>query len=470
LGTSEPLTIPETDSGATDHTAGGRALGLAVVWCSFDPSKVGAWLRARENREIFGRGPAQASDRYPRAVATFQRPGENMPAGTFDSPSLSRVQLELHTDASRLAVVNVGQCRVSLNGIPVDAARLAPGDLLEVGNQVAFICVERPLRLNAAAERANAFGKADEHGLVGETPRIWRLRQELAFAATRSGHVLIQGPSGTGKELAATAIHAQSGRFGPLVSRNAATFPESLIDAELFGNAKGYPNIGTPERKGLIGAADGGSLFLDEFGELPPPQQARLLRVLDAGEYQRLGESIVRRATFRMIAATNRGDEALREDVLARFAFRIHMPQLAERLEDIPLLVRHLLDGMTAGDAELRARYWDAKGNPRIGLSLIRGILRSPPQANVRELRNVLWKALRQNTGDTLECGERNEANAQSHDAQSQTPRQKLVDALEAHGGSLEKTWRALGLTNRFVLMRLLKKHNIQVRMRAAKD
>lgn len=454
--------------GATGRVGGGDALGLAVVWCPFDPTKVGAWLRASRDRELFGRGPAQASDRHPRALATFQRPGENVPAGTFDSPSLSRAQLELHLDASSLAIKNVGQCKLLLNGAPMDAAHLKPGDLLEVGNQMAFMCVERPLRLSAAPRRASEFGKADPYGIVGETPRIWRLRQELAFAAARSGHVLIQGPSGTGKDLAAGAIHAQSACDGPLISRNAATFPESLIDAELFGNAKGYPNVGTLERKGLIGAAEGGSLFLDEFAELPPAQQARLLRVLDAGEYQRLGESITRCAKFRLIAATNRSDDALREDVLARFAFRIHIPPLSERVEDIPLLVRHLLEGMTTNDGELRGRYWDAKGNPRVGVSLVRALLRKPPRANVRELRNLLWTALQQNTGDTLEWCEAKPTTEPSNDGEPEAPRQKLLDALEAHDGSLEKTWRALGLTNRFVLMRLMKKYDVQVRKRPA--
>lgn len=469
MGTSEPLTIPEADSPAIDRRDAGDSLGLVIVWCPFDPAKEGAWLRAAAHRELFGRGLAQASDRLPRALATFQRPGENVPAGAIDSPSLSRAQLELSLEASGLSVKNVGQCKLVLNGDPIDAARLKPGDLLEIGNQLAFLCVQRPHRLRASTEPQSAFGAADAHGIVGEAPRAWRLREELMFAAARSGHVLIQGPSGTGKELAATAIHARSARRGPLVSRNAATFPESLIDAELFGNAKGYPNAGMPERKGLIGAADGGSLFLDEFAELPHPQQARLLRVLDAGEYQRLGESATRHAQFRLIAATNRPNEALREDVLARFAFRVQMPSLAERLEDIPLLVRHLLNGMTADDVELRARYWDAKGHARVGLSLVRTLLRKPPQANIREVRNLLWAALQQCSGDTLEWVE-SSFSAEAHEAEPEDTRRQLQEALDGNDGSLEKTWRALGLANRFALMRLMKKHNVQVRKHATDD
>src|SRR5262249_46773968 len=148
---------------------------------------------------------------------------------------------------------------------------------------------------------------------------------ELGMIAPRSGHVIVFGTSGTGKELVAAALHGLSGRSGAFVARNSVTLPEALVDAELFGNLKGYPNPGMPDRAGLVGAAHGGSLFLDEFGELPLSAQAHLLRVLDAGEYQRLGETGVRRADFRLLAATNRAESAFRQDVLARFDFRLKL-------------------------------------------------------------------------------------------------------------------------------------------------
>src|SRR5690348_15490748 len=131
--------------------------------------------------------------------------------------------------------------------------------------------------------------------------------------ARRPGHVLLTGASGTGKELAARAIHALSKRSGQrLVARNAATLPESLIDAELFGNAKNYPNPGMAERAGLVGQADGSTLFLDEIAELPSSSQAHLLRVLDDGEYHRLGDGLARRSDFRLVAATNRDVSSLK--------------------------------------------------------------------------------------------------------------------------------------------------------------
>src|SRR5262249_14365097 len=177
-------------------------------------------------------------------------------------------------------------------------------------------------------------------------------------------NVLIHGPSGTGKELAARAVHALSRRAKrPLVARNAATLPPGLVDAELFGNVKNYPNPGTPERPGLIAQADGGTLFLDEIGELPWDLQAHLLRVLDAGgESHRLGEATARRASIRLVAATNRAPGELKHDLLARLTLRLVMPELAARPEDIPLLVRHLLRRAAEQSPDIGRRFLSPDG------------------------------------------------------------------------------------------------------------
>src|SRR5262249_51707936 len=202
---------------------------------------------------------------------------------------------------------------------------VGPGDTLELGRQMVFLCVRRPAWITGAPPaEEHSFGDADAHGIVGESPVIWQLRERIAFVGPRSGHALIHGESGTGKELVARALHACSLRTGrPLVARNAATIPEGLVDAELFGNVRNYPNAGMPGRPGLIGEADGGTLFLDELAELPVSLHAHLLRVLDGGEYTRLGEARPRRSDFRLIGATNRPESALKHDVLARLTFRI---------------------------------------------------------------------------------------------------------------------------------------------------
>jgi len=212
--------------------------------------------------------------------------------------------------------------------------------------------------------------------------------------------VLLAGASGTGKELAARAIHAISRRAKrPLVSRNAATFPAGLIDAELFGNVKNYPNPGMPERPGLVGQADGGTLFLDEIAELPLDMQAHLLRVLDeGGEYQRLGEATARRADIRLIGATNRSPSAMKHDLLARLTVRIALPALAERREDVPLLVRHLLLRAAKKSPEIGERFVrampDGRPDVQVEPSLVEMLLRTNLETNVRELDGLLWRAL----------------------------------------------------------------------------
>ena len=140
------------------------------------------------------------------------------------------------------------------------------------------------------AEFVHEFGAADRHGIVGESPAAWELRGRVAFSAGRDAHVLITGPSGTGKELVARAIHESSARHTrSLVARNASTFPSTLIDAELFGNLANYPNAdaGTPraDRAGRFARLCSST----RLASWPADLQAHLLRVLDSGEYQRLG-------------------------------------------------------------------------------------------------------------------------------------------------------------------------------------
>jgi transcriptional regulator with AAA-type ATPase domain len=340
------------------------------------------------------------------------------------------------------------------------------GDVIDLGSQMTLLCALRPQALEPAHTPSHVFGAPDAHGFVGESQAAWQLRSELSFAAPRAGHVLVLGATGTGKELIAHALHRDSKRSGPFVARNAATLPESLVDAELFGNAKGYPNPGMAERKGMIGAADGGTLFLDEFADLPAGAQAHVLRVLDAGEYHRLGEDKARHSEFRLVAATNRPESALRADVLARFDFRIKTPDLGARPEDIPLIAIQLLRSMAGGDADLSARFFSPEGLPRLSEGFVRGLVQHTYVANVRELRQRLWTALATKTGNELAWPAAVPAvsdpssSAATHDELSG---EQLKHALQANNGSLEKTWRALGLANRHVLHRLLRKHGLSV-------
>lgn len=453
-----------------------ESLGLVVLWAPAEAGLTGAWLPVANDPRVLGRGAAQTGDPHPRVQALQQSPGANVFLPPFTSPALSRVQLELsQLETARIRLKNVGRCKLWVNGAAVDEASVELGDVVQIGNQLLLLCTKRAARLPGKPLAQHTFGEPDAHGFVGESPAMWQLRQELSFVGARQGHVLIQGESGTGKELAAAAVHRSSQRAGLLVSRNAATFPETLIDAELFGNAKGYPNVGTPERAGLVGAAHGGTLFLDEFAELPLAQQTRFLRVLDAGEYQRLGEAIVRTADVRVVGATNRPLADLRHDVAARFSFNVRTPNLAARIEDIPLLVRHLLRLIARDDAELRARFLRDDGEPNVSAHLLTTLIRSPAAGNVRDLRNILWRSLAESKGDTLEWPPSvpTHVPVAGRDTRSTPPpevseRERIVQAFERNEGSLDKTWRELGLSSRFALSRLLKKHAISLRRRTS--
>ncbi len=450
--------------------------GFLVLWNTEEPSTIGAFLPVAgptRNTVVFGRGAERPQDEHVRLVAVRQRPQSNEPLPPFESPTLSRVQLMIRRAApARLELTNVGRRRLFVNGQFVEEAEVEAGDVVELGTQLALMCVMRPRALDECTTKLNhAFGEPDLHGFVGESLVAWKLRSELTFAAPRSGHVLVFGNTGTGKELIAKAIHNSSNRTGPLVARNAATIPESLVDAELFGNMKGYPNPGMPERKGLFGAAHTGSLFLDEFGDLPSGAQAHILRVLDAGEYHRLGEDTARRSDFRLIAATNRPESALRADIVARFEFCLRTPDLAERREDVPLLTRHLLKLMCAEDPELQQRFFMPNGLPRLSGGFVRKLVRRNYVANVRELRNLLWLAVSQSRGDRLEWPEQRPTEVVPD--KSSTPpdgTSELQRALDANNGSIERTWRALGLSSRHVLNRLVRKHGLSVTKQPGRD
>lgn len=327
-------------------------------------------------------------------------------------------------------------------------------------------------REEATASASHAFGAADELGIVGESPTAWQLREHVAFIAGRAAHVLVLGPSGAGKEVVAQAIHALSKRgTKPMVSRSAVTIPEGIADAELFGNLASYPNPGTPERKGLVGEADGTTLFLDELGELPEELQARLLRVLDErGEYQRLGEARVRRSNLRLVAATNRPIGALKHDVAARFRLRLTVPGLDERREDVPLLARHLLRRVARSDDDIARRFVDERGEPRLSFALVRALVGHTYRTHVRELETLLWIALAHAKGDVADVCPELVAELSGPDtnapkrAVETVSEEEVREALERHGGVQDKVYKELGLANRFVLHRLMKKWKISTK------
>jgi len=229
--------------------------------------------------------------------------------------------------------------------------------------------------------------------LVGGSAGLERVRRLIERVAASDATVLVRGETGTGKELVARAIHEGSPRAaGPLVAVNCGALPEHLVESELFGHRKGAFTGADEHRAGLFEVADGGTIFLDEIGELPRSLQPRLLRVLESGEIRRVGDSHPITVDVRVVCATHRVLEemvaagAFREDLLFRInTFEVAIPPLRERLEDIPALVRHFIH-----TARPQTPVGAEVADPHVFAAL--AAHRWP--GNIRELANVVEHAL----------------------------------------------------------------------------
>jgi two-component system nitrogen regulation response regulator GlnG/two-component system response regulator HydG len=435
-------------------------LALVVLWCHDEPERVGevALLAADADAWLLGRGARQANDPAPRLRFARQRAGLSQRMPPLASRGISRQQILLKKRGAAFAIERVGRRNVLVNGESVERAELVAGDTIHVDGELLLMLTKRPSELPRLAHLDETpsfpFGDADGFGMVGESALAWTLRDRIAFVATRTEHALIVGESGVGKELCARAIHAQSNRkAGPLVARNAATLPAGIIDAELFGNVADYPNAGMSEREGVVGAASGGTLFLDEIAELSDALQAHLLRVLDDGEYHRLGEAMPRRADIRVIAATNRGAQSIKADLSARMPLRLELPGLNERREDIPLIAR----------AILRKAASDRTVDP----ALVDRLARHHYTEHVRELESLLLSALAGSEAGSVGLTREVEARLRVPRAgvePHELSRERIQEVLDRHGGNQTLAYRELGLSSRDALYRLLKKHGLRAR------
>jgi two-component system nitrogen regulation response regulator NtrX len=230
-----------------------------------------------------------------------------------------------------------------------------------------------------------------------------RLRQEIARAAPTGATVLIMGESGTGKELVAREVHTASRvAGGPFIQVNCAAIPEELIESELFGHEKGSFTGAVRRQTGKFVEADGGTIFLDEVGDMSARTQAKVLRVLEAGEVEPVGAARVRQVNVRVVAATNRDladairEGRFREDLFFRLnVVPVRTPPLRERAEDIPELVEHFTRRFCARDHR-RPRRFGASA-----LALLKA--RSWP-GNVRELKNLVERVLIMTDADPIEA------------------------------------------------------------------
>jgi transcriptional regulator with GAF, ATPase, and Fis domain len=248
--------------------------------------------------------------------------------------------------------------------------------------------------------RADAWTGAPT-GIIGTSPALRKVLEQVALVAPTSATVLIQGESGTGKELVAHAIHAQSPRrLRPLIGVNCASIPRDLFESEFFGHVKGAFTGALRDRAGRFQAADGGTLFLDEVGEIPLDLQAKLLRVLQQGQFERVGEETTRTVDVRVVAATNRDLEEevaagrFRRDLFYRLSvFPMTLPPLRDRPEDLPPLAVHFL--------EHAARRF-GRPVPRLTMPVVQTLQVYQWPGNVRELQHVIERAVLLSSGSVL--------------------------------------------------------------------
>jgi two-component system nitrogen regulation response regulator NtrX len=360
----------------------------------------------------------------------------------------------------------------------------------------AFDFVEKPLSLDKTvlvvanalrqrrleAENRALRARVDrQYTMVGESPAIGQLREQVAMAAPTNGRVLIYGENGTGKELVARGIHMQSRRrSGQFVEVNCAAIPEELIESELFGHVRGAFTGAVADRRGKFEVADGGTIFLDEIGDMSLKTQAKVLRVLQEQTMEPVGGTSRIRVDARVVAATNKDLQAeikagqFREDLYFRLnVIPIFVPPLRERQEDIPLLADHFM-------AEFAQEY--GRRIKRLDAGAIRTLQRYSWPGNVRELRNVIERLMIMVPGDAITTSDlsfldvplvpANTSSAGSserrtlHEARDQFERDLILKTLAEQQGNMSRTAEVLGV-ERSNLYRKMKTFGIAPASRA---
>ena len=386
-------------------------------------------------------------------------------------PTVSRLHCEVDVGERGMLLRDLDSTNgVYVGGVQVREAWLQPGYSFTLGATTIEL---RPSdeRVQIRLSEKDSFGSA-----LGKSVRMRETFYLLERMSGRDVTVLLTGETGTGKEVIARSIHDESERKGgAFVTVDCGSLPENLVESELFGHAKGSFTGATGDRAGAFEEAHKGTVFLDEVGELPLAQQAKLLRVLEAREIKRVGENAPRAVDVRVIAATNRSlaeeveSGTFRKDLYYRLSvLEIAIPPLRERPEDVPLLAEHFL-----------ASFAERSGKPARKLSPgAAGALAAYPwPGNVRELRNALERVVAMAGGDEIGADDVGGALLGAHatafrpavdptlsyaEAHDRFEREYLMRLLEACAMNVSKASRVAGI-HRQTIHRLLRKHGIRL-------
>ncbi|MBL8140517.1 MAG: sigma-54-dependent Fis family transcriptional regulator [Acidobacteria bacterium] len=291
----------------------------------------------------------------------------------------------------------------------VEATKRGAFDFIEkpLESERVLVTVRNAVDRRRLADENRQLRRAEQlrHEMVGQSPSLARITDAIRRAAPTNATVLVLGESGVGKELVARAIHRNSQRSRErFVQVNCAAIPEELIESELFGHEKGSFTGAAEKQIGKFEQADKGTIFLDEVGDMSAKTQAKVLRVLQEGEVERLGSSRTLKVDVRVIAATNKDLEAeiakgnFREDLYYRLSvIPIHVPPLRERREDIALLVKHFVD-LFARENNFRPK--------RFTVAAFEVLQQQPWKGNIRELKNTVERMLIMSPGETIDVAD----------------------------------------------------------------
>jgi Nif-specific regulatory protein len=381
--------------------------------------------------------------------------------------------------------IGVVQCVNSRDGAPFGDADLLLLESLAASITVAIENARRYDDLRASEARLRAqvgalrldIARRERFGdIVGTSPVMGEVLRLMESAAGSTIAVLIEGETGTGKELVARGIHRASPRAdGPFIAVNCAALPEALLESELFGHRKGSFTGATHDHRGLFEAAGGGTILLDEIGEMPLPMQAKLLRVLQDGEIVPVGDTRPRRIDVRILSATNRDlgqtvrDQTFRQDLYYRLAaFPIRVPPLRDRREDVTLLAHHLLRAAV----ERQGRRIDG-----IEPDAMDALVAFDWPGNVRELQNEMERAATlARDGDRIGLGHlsaklrRPTRNRMTHlplddrplrEVRAEFEARHISGVLSRHAGNVTHAAQVLGLS-RAMLQRKMKDYGLR--------